>query len=582
MGSFQPGVDTSLLGSFSPPLIAQENWEDIFHGHQRMELEERLANYVKQQRWFTGKPPKGVEVREVIPMAFETSEPASARRTSARALLLFLHVEYHDADAEEYLLPLAFASGDSQVQIEKESPQFIIVRLKIELKASEGILFEAVASTALCGALFAAIARRRAFEAQHGQLHGIPAIPFRTERIANGNAAVSNAVISTAVRQGDFSNTAIIYGDKYFLKLFRRIEAGINPELEIAQFLTRKGFPYIPALAGALEYRRCNGDTIALGILTRFLPNVKDGWEHTLDTLSRFLERVRTAPLESKPAAVPSVSLLDLAQSEPSEPTVAMVGTYLESARLLGQRAGELHLALASEPEDRDFAPEPFTPFYQRALYQSMRNLAVQNLQFLRSNLSALPEGVQQEAKRVASLEPEILRRLRAVHETPMACKRIRCHGDFHLGQVLYTGKDFIFIDFEGEPAHSLGERRIKRTPLRDIAGMIRSFDYALHAALLKQIESGTLREDQLVGLEPWNVLWLNSVIAVFLKAYLEVVGPADLLPKSREGLAVLLESHVLAKAISELSYELHRKPNSLANPLRRILAIIEPSDRNS
>jgi maltose alpha-D-glucosyltransferase/alpha-amylase len=254
-----------------------------------------------------------------------------------------------------------------------------------------------------------------------------------------------------------------------------------------------------------------------------------------------------------------------------------MLGTYLESARLLGQRTGEMHLALASEPENRDFAPEPFTPFYQRALFQSMRNLTVQNFGFLRRNLSRVPEPTRSLADRVAGLEGTLLQRLRAVYETRMLAKRIRCHGDFHLGQILHTGKDFVIIDFEGEPARSLGERRIKRSPLRDIAGMIRSFDYVTHAALFQQLELGTLQEEHLPQLETWTGFWYRWVSAVYLKAYLRVVRQSDLLPHSEAELAVLLDAHLLEKAIYEIGYELNNRPGWLKIPLRGILQLLEP-----
>ena len=153
-----------------------------------------------------------------------------------------------------------------------------------------------------------------------------------------------------------------------------------------------------------------------------------------------------------------------------------MIGPYLASAHLLGQRTGELHVALASDRSDPDFAPEPFTPFYLRSAYQSMRTLADRTLILLRDRVKALPEEARAEAEKILALKNEIFNRFRLVIDQETTAMRIRCHGDYHLGQVLFTGKDFVITDFEGEPAQPLGERRRKRSPLRDVAGMLRSF----------------------------------------------------------------------------------------------------------
>jgi maltose alpha-D-glucosyltransferase/alpha-amylase len=251
-----------------------------------------------------------------------------------------------------------------------------------------------------------------------------------------------------------------------------------------------------------------------------------------------------------------------------------LIGTFLESARLLGQRVGELHLALASRPESRDFAPEPFTPFYQRALYQSMRNLVVQQLSALRIRMARVAEHLQEQAARVLAVESEILAHLHGVTQARMEAKRIRCHGDLHLGEILWTGKDFVFIDFEGEPTRSLGERRIKRSPLRDVASMVRSFDYIVHMALDKQVELGTLGKDDLSRLEPWTNFWHQWVSAVFLNAYLKVAAQSDLLPQAKDQLGILLQAHLLEKVVNELSFELNHRPHLLGIPLQGILRL--------
>jgi maltose alpha-D-glucosyltransferase/alpha-amylase len=557
------GREYSMVSIRAGQTLKVENrWEDILRSDGDSGLEACLLSYIKGRRWFGGKgrEVKAVLIRDAIPLP----------RNSALDSLLFLEVDYVEGDPEQYLLAVSFAAGAEREQIEKDSPQRIIAHMRLERQNAEGILYAATASKPFCQALFEAITRRRSFSGSQGELKTVPTPVLRAGGIND------TAALEPVVRQAEQNNTSVFYGDKYFLKLFRRLEVGTNPDLEIGRFLTEQRFPNIAPVAGSIEYKRRNGELVTAGILTEVVPNAKDAWDFTLDTLSRYFERVRTAPAETLVNPLAGAPLLKLAQQEPPESVVALIGTYLEAARLLGQRTGEMHLALASAPEDRIFAPEPFTPFYQRALFQSMRNLAVQNLQLLRRRFDRVPALVRPQAEKVVGLESAILKCLRAVYETRMTARRIRCHGDFHLGQVLYTGKDFVIIDFEGEPARPMGERRIKRSPLRDVAGMIRSFDYVTYAALVNQLELGNLQEEHLPELEPWTGFWYRWVSAVYLRAYLDVLQESDLLPRSKSELSVLLDAHLLEKAVYEIGYEINNRPAWVKIPLRGVLQLIE------
>ena len=222
------------------------------------------------------------------------------------------------------------------------------------------------------------------------------------------------------------------------------------------------------------------------------LRNSGDAWTYTLDALDQYLEQVAARPQGAERVSEPDKPLLELIAEDPPPLAHELVGSYMESARLLGQRTAELHLALASDHLNADFAPEPFSVLYQRSIYQSMRNIAGRAFQLLRKSSKALPEEVRGQVKAVVDLEAEVTKRFRSIIERKIVSMRIRIHGDFHLGQVLNTGKDFIIIDFEGEPARSISDRRIKRSPLRDVAGMLRSFHYAAYTALFKQTATGT------------------------------------------------------------------------------------------
>ena len=256
-----------------------------------------------------------------------------------------------------------------------------------------------------------------------------------------------------------------------------------------------------------------------------------------------------------------------------------MIGAYLESAKLLGQRTAELHLALSSDAQDEKFRPEEFSQLYQRSLYQSFRNQAGRVLSLLRRTLPQLEEDAQVQASRILALEPALMAIFKAVDGSKIAATRIRNHGDYHLGQVLFTGKDFVIIDFEGEPDRPVGERRIKRSPLRDLAGMLRSFDYA---ALMRRGELAEPGTPQFAVLTHWAQTWQLWVSATFLGAYFETADGADFVPREKRDTQLLLDAFLLEKALYELGYELNNRPDWAMVPLEGILHLLEERDATS
>jgi len=314
---------------------------------------------------------------------------------------------------------------------------------------------------------------------------------------------------------------------------------------------------------------------MALGLMQNFISNEGDAWQYTLDELSQFLEHTQMRQDDPPQNGFNVENLLKNIEGEIDPPFAhEVIGPYLESASLLGTRTGELHLNLA-DSESEDFAPEEFSQLYQRSLYQSQRSYASGVFQTLRKQAKNLPEDIQPHADEILSHRDEVLNRFKALTTQKMDARRIRTHGDYHLGQVLYTGKDFIIIDFEGEPSKSLSERRIKRSPLRDVAGMLRSFHYAAYAALFNKNESGVLREDEYEKLENWVNYWYMWVTTVYFKAYLDTVKDSGILPQDQDHLKILLESFLLEKAVYEMGYEMNNRPTWLPIPMQGILSLI-------
>jgi maltose alpha-D-glucosyltransferase / alpha-amylase len=555
-------------GGRKPPLqiTVQDDWQNVFAGKARTALEDQLIPYLQSQRWFGGKARqiKSARFREIVPVSFDSTD----------ATMTQVQIEYTQEDPEIYVLPLSFASGEKADQIAASSPNTVLAKVAVREKETEktGCLYDAVLDKTFCKSLVEMIARRRHLRGASGEFVASPTRVMRN----GGLGTIGN--LEVASMRAEQSNSSIVFGDQLIFKLFRRTEVGVNPDLEIGSFLTeRVGFSHTPAVAGTIEYRTKRGEGAAIGILQKFVPNEGNAWQHTLDALSQYFDRAVTRPADE---------LKDLAQRMPFVQRLEhvvmhqfagdLIGPYFENVKLLGQRTAELHVALASKDDDPDFAPESFSVLYQRSLYQSMRNHSGQMFQLLKNNLKSLRGAVLDDALKVLDLQNEILNQFRALLSRKINAKRTRIHGDFHLGQVLYTGKDYVIIDFEGEPARPLTERRIKRSPMKDVAGMLRSFHYAAYTSLFGHLGSANVRPEDLATVEPWARVWNVWICATFFNSYLHHAGPGGFLPADRDELNILLNVYLLEKALYELGYELNNRPDWVRIPLTGILQLLQ------
>lgn len=534
--------------------------EGISNAKVRESLESILPNYLPQRRWFRSKGHfiRSVKVAEVIALTRSHQQAATCLALAA--------VSYVGREPEIYALPISVAEGALADQIVKAEPAAVIARLHVSESDQNAVVYDAVFEPSFGRSLLEAIVRRLRWSGGAGRLSG-----FRTRTLSALYQGIDPAAFPVVLK-AEQSNTSLIYQDKLILKLFRRLEEGVNCDLEVGRFLTENiGFQHIPALAGALEYHGMSGEPITVAILQQFVPNQGDAWEYAHAALGHCFERALANP--QRPA-ISQNPLVEMAAHDIEPSARDIVGDFLNAADRLGQRTAELHLALASDSETPNFAPEPFTSQYQRSLYQSMRSLTDKNFALLKEHLDKLPQDVLQDAKKVLDLEPEVDRRFRRVAETQIRIMRIRCHGDYHLGQVLHTGNDFVITDFEGEPARSLSERRLKRCPLLDVAGMTRSFHYAAYNALFG--EASVVRRDDVVALEPWAQFWYIWSSVAFLKGYLQRADKAPFLPTDKTQLQLLVDAFMIDKAIYEIGYELDNRPNWLTVPLRGILQLLQ------
>jgi maltose alpha-D-glucosyltransferase / alpha-amylase len=377
---------------------------------------------------------------------------------------------------------------------------------------------------------------------------------------------------ASRVGSAEQSNTSILYGDRFILKLFRRLEPGENPDVEVGRYLTEKAhFPHIPPFLGEISITPAHGEKTTAALLQGFVANDGDGWDWFLDQIESLFANAANLPVPQEHESLPEALV-------PARVSMA-------AAALLGRRTAEMHLALGASTENEAFTPVPFTTDDFAAEAQRIEAQIKSNLDALKRSLPALDDALSDAAGLLLSRRPALVARARAIAHLPAGGQRIRIHGDYHLGQTLHTGGaeqlqqetgDFVLLDFEGEPARPLAERQRKQCPLKDVAGMMRSFSYAAYTALdrdkkARAVSGGPAATEPL---EKWTRIWLDAVCGEYLAAYRETIAANPSLLPPPEAAQALLAAYLLEKALYELLYELNHRPEWLAIPIDGILSL--------
>lgn len=543
------------------PSMTLSTWDALVSPKVIERMERKIfEDYFLKLRWFGGKGRIIEEIRVV--------SHATMRMLNGHSAFIFIiEVRYASGLPELYQLPLAFATGAYAQKLKDGCPQSVIARMKVG--DEEGLLYDAIYG----------------LEFQETLLHNMGA---QLDIRQNNSAIRFNAVslvadhldehekIKPRVLSGEQSNTSIIYDNRFFLKLFRKVDRSINPDVEISKFLTEKKFSNIPAFAGSIEWSFEDG-TMVLGLLQEMVESSSDAWAYMLERLDAFNEEILSHPELALPQPALVGNLLKPVDYEdmPESFKHLLEGPVAEQAFLLGVRTGEMHILLASGDDDPDFKPEPYSLHYQRSLYSGLQSLVRSTFESLQRSMSKFDPELRKEAEEVMALRSEILNTFKRIYEHKIDVVKIRIHGDYHLGQVLYNGKDFIITDFEGEPARSLSERRLKRSPLRDVAGMIRSFHYAAYGSLYLDNQ---IRKEDYGKLIPFVDQWYHYMGGFFMSAYLETVKGSPFIPHDSKDLEILFTTFMLEKAIYELNYELNNRLDWVTIPLRGIKEILHGS----
>jgi maltose alpha-D-glucosyltransferase/alpha-amylase len=531
--------------------VRSDDPEAVFRA--RAQLARALATDAQTRRWFRSKA-QTVSETDVIDLV---EVPGSSAR------IAFLHIDYVAAPAEVYVMPVAVAAGAEAERVLAETPAAVIA--DIGGISEPGILYDALYGQELPRALLGLVSGRRVAK---GRVTSVS--PGRLP----GSSRLEREVGEVPVRVESLeqSNSSVFFGDRLMMKLFRKVESGTNPEVEVGRFLTEvAGFPNAPRVRGVI-FTDLEGKEAAFALFQEAVEHQGNAFDLTQSNEIIALEGILARREELGPVPRPGHPL-DLGEAELTRAREMMGSTMLD-AELLGLRTAELHLALASAPTDPAFAPHPLSPLQLKSLYQAIRTSVRTSMSLLRRRQGRLGPELAALADAALKAEPDLLEQLKQLTSSKIDVDKIRIHGDYHLGQVLHTGKDFVIIDFEGEPLRPLTQRRLKRIALQDVAGMLRSYHYAMIAAAQRVSDEYGLGEEGREDLAVWAHAFYRWASSAFLTGYMDRVKGTTIIPANLEHTRMLLDALLVEKAVYELEYELNNRPDWVGIPLRGILEI--------
>ena len=589
-------------GPHGPVVLHAVNFHDVLAPDADVELTGALLRYASGRRWFRGKTRTVKDARIVDRLPFGKNE-----RGEGDSFIALLSVEYAEGDPDVYSIPIVLAVGDEAQHREQRYPQSLIARIELQeitdgsgssvsgdrlpvlgssshssgerpvLGSSSGSGERPALGSPTTGALFDAFATGEAVWSLLDMMHTGTGARGEVGRLLGDGSAALGELLTAETRPAarvpelEQSNTVVFIGERAMVKVYRMVETGINCELEVGRFLSSRSAGRVaPKVLGSLQYAQRGRDPAVVAIAQEFVPNEGDAWRLTMDAIELFFERVLTEHPVAPPP-LPPPSMVAAARTPTPPAMLELAGRYFSLARQLGTRTGEVHNVLAEGGPEPAFAREPFSPQHQQSIYQWSHIRLARMFETLRRVLSQLPPDARLLAATLMPAEKAIDDLLREVVGRRFDVDRIRGHGDLHLGQVLFTGDDFVIIDFEGEPARPSIERRYKRAGLRDVVGMIRSFSYATEAVL----RGGRVRPEDRAILEPWATAWTEWVSAAYLGSYLQTVSGRRLVPSDDKLTDLLLEFYELEKVIYEVEYELGSRPDWVGIPLAGLVRIM-------
>lgn len=494
-------------------------------------LEDAVSRSILTKRWFAGKG------REISSVRLLTAEPVRIDDLPEWVCAMF-SVTFTDEFAQKYFLPLSiFRSGA------EPPPRLPTDACILETEGARGpcLVFDALADDRFCRGVLSSLRKSAEISLKDGILRF-----SASGALQKMDSGQDEPVCRLSLEQ---SHSSYRLGDRMIVKIYRQIQNGVNPELEIGRYLTEKAaFPNMARVGGAIEYLGEGGKTTTLAILQEFVPNDGDCWNHTLAHLKRLSEAVSRGKVPDN-------------------------GNFPERMEMLGERVGQLHAVLAGAAGNSAFDPEPVSDDDWAEWMTSIERSMTETLDALRRRIASIPERHRAMVEEACAASGCIREHIKTFRPDLASIRKTRIHGDLHLGQILVTKNDFVIIDFEGEPARSLAERRRKHLPMRDVAGMLRSFSYA--AQMLVQEESRANAEfDRCLTAMAED--WEHRIVEKFLSGYLHGAGDCVAIPRDRDVFDSLLKLFLLEKVLYECTYELNNRPDWIGIPTAGLIRIVK------
>jgi maltose alpha-D-glucosyltransferase/alpha-amylase len=529
-----------------PKLLVSAVWESLLDSHTRTLLErDTLMGFLTRQRWYAGKARKATRARFMDWALIEAQPPL---------FFAMVEVEYDAPPVERYSVVLATASGDAAHHVMQQRHASILARLS---GARSGVLYDGMTDPAVANRVMDFVRRGGSVNLRSGRLR------VALNETAEPPFSSDEGPLRVQIPLVEQSNSSVLVGDKYLLKLFRRLQLGENPDIEVGRTLgPRANQARVPALLAWAEYQTEGTLPTSIAMVQQQVHSRGSSWQRALDEVRAYCERALLAHrAHGDHGERPPLSSTEIEDT---------MGAYRVTVDALGRRTADLHRTMSGI--DREgFGVHPFAREDLERLVRDLKSHGARALDIARARRESLRPEAAQRLDTLIAMTPQVEAAIESVLTAEEAGRRIRTHSDFHLGQVLEVDGDFFFIDFEGEPARPIAERRVPQSPLRDVAGMLRSFGYAARAGLRTFLETNP---DSGAILEPWIDGWEAQASAIYWSSYQKVISDSGLLPAGANR-DLLLRAHLLDKAFYELSYELNNRPDWVDIPLEGLLRLI-------
>ncbi len=532
------------------PLATKQNWQNLLEDQALTAqlLTREFPTYFKTKRWFGAKSAriKKYEIEGVL----------RYNDQGKLVYLLMIEVIFMTSNSDTYFLPLSF---DQDGEFEADGKV-----AGITINGQEGFLVDALYCPAFRESLFRNIAADKVMDVGDGKLN-----------LNRGSGLVweKGSQVTSKILNLEQSNTTLVYNEAYFLKIYRKLYRDQNPDFEMNRFLTEKtDFSHTPSYSGAINWTKIGYYSITMGLMQAKVENKGDIWPLWLEQVTGYFNRIEA--LELRAESLPKVPLYKPVNAKDlPQPFPILIGEdALKRVELLAKRTAEMHLALFWDRTDHNFVPIHYSEDYKAWLQNRILYLLDHRITTMESVMGKFNPKVKAFAEEFLARKVEVKNLVLNFDERKLSSSRIRIHGDYHLGQVLLgADDDFVILDFEGEPEATIRDRKVKHSPLKDVAGMMRSFHYAVFGTIFGKHSFKMSEED----LTEAGGRYYRAIVAVFLDTYLKIAFDEGLNIGYYKEIDFLLRYHIFEKAIYELGYELNSRPEWVIIPLKGLNQIL-------